>query len=268
VTNPNQQAINAPWTTVGQRHDACSAPAIGLPATWLTATSRGVAENLAIDEALLEEAHEGRRLRPVARAWVACSPAVVVGSSSRVADEVDLAACRKEGLPVVRRSSGGATVVVGPGCLMWSLVLPCPDGPPTVERLHASILAAVVAAFGSAGVNLRRRGTSDLVLGDRKVAGNALRVRRGGVLYHGTLLDAFDLGLISRVLRHPPREPDYRESRSHEAFLANLELGGESLQRLIRTAFAADDAAEPCDPARTARLLEQRYANEAWNGRL
>ena len=48
---------------------------------------------------------------------------VVIGRSSRTADEVDLEYCRAEGIPVLRRCSGGAAVVVGPGCLMYSVVL-------------------------------------------------------------------------------------------------------------------------------------------------
>ena len=158
---------------------------------------------LALDEALLEEAHEGVRGETVVRTWMATHPVVVVGSSSRVEEEVDVAGCEAAGVPILRRPSGGATVILGPGCVMWSVVTPHPAGVPAMERIHAAMLDPLVGALVSAGLPVSRQGTSDLVLAVAagegapatlmKVSGNALRVRRHGVLYHGTLLDRFDL---------------------------------------------------------------------------
>ena len=233
-----------------------------------------VLRELALDEALLEEAHEGLRAEPVVRTWMAGRPAVVVGSSSRVEEEVDVAACRAAGVAIVRRPSGGATVLLGPGCLMWTVVSPFPEGVPPVERIHEAMLGPLAGGLVAEGIAASRRGTSDLVIdstdGLRKVSGNALRVRRHGVLYHGTLLDAFDIPLAERLLRHPPREPDYRGRRPHGAFLANLGLGREWLEGFVRRAFGATEpypaAAIPWP--RVERLLAERYADAAWTHRL
>jgi lipoate-protein ligase A len=99
------------------------------------------------------------------------------------------------------------------------------------------------------------------------VSGNALRVRRHGVLYHGTLLDAFDLGLVSRVLRHPPREPGYRGGRRHGEFLANLGLGRETLEGIVRDAFNAANVQSAWPSDRVARLVRDRYAADEWTAR-
>ena len=121
---------------------------------------------------------------------------------------------------------------------------------------------------------MARRGTSDLAIvadhdqTERKVSGNALRVRRHGVLYHGTLLDSFDLGLVAKVLRHPPREPDYRSRRAHGDFLANLGLGREPLEAVVRTAFDAACLQRDWPHERVARLVAQRYAAHDWTSRL
>jgi len=66
------------------------------------------------------------------------------------------------------------------------------------------------------------RGTSDLAVAERKFSGNSSRVKRGHLLYHGTLLYDFPLGLISDCLRTPPRQPHYRERRSHGEFVNNI----------------------------------------------
>lgn len=243
-------------------------------AEWLDARLDTVAEQLALDEALLEEAHEGIATAAVVRTWMASAPVVVVGSSSRLDEEVDRAACAALGIGVCRRPSGGLTVVLGPGCLMWSVVVPYPAGAPAIEQIHADMLSPLQAALCAAGLVVDRRGSSDLVLlpGEQaaalKFSGNALRVRRHGVLYHGTLLDSFDIPLISRILRHPPREPGYRVQRTHGDFLVNLNLGRERLEAIVRQAFGASVPRSAVPSERISRLVRERYAREDWTQRL
>lgn len=244
-------------------------------ACWLDQTvvggPRSVAEQLAIDEALLDAANAGGLTVPVVRTWQAEQPAVVVGSSSRLADEVDLPTCQRLGVPVLRRTSGGATVVLGPGCVMWTVVTPHAE-PPPIDAIHAAMLDPLAAALALAGRPVSRQGTSDLTVslpeGIRKVSGNALRVRRRGVLYHGTLLDDFPLALIGQLLRHPPREPAYRQQRSHDAFLANLSLGRRQIDAAVRAAFGAwrDESDWPQQQA--ADLVASRYGLASWTERL
>src|SRR5262245_22104090 len=100
------------------------------------------AENLALDEALLEWAEEEPREREVLRLWESSEPMVVVGRSSRVQKEVKEPACSERGIPILRRSSGGATIVAGPGCLMYAVVLSMKARPELkdIGRAHAFIL--------------------------------------------------------------------------------------------------------------------------------
>ena len=240
---------------------------------WLDVDLPSPAAQLALDEALLEEAHEGAFPGMVVRAWMATEPVVVLGSSSRVDEEVERRACAERGVGILRRPSGGATVVLGPGCLMWSVITPHPEATPPIEQIHAAMLDPLAAALSrQSGMPVVRRGLSDLAIrsdgGERKVSGNALRVKRHGVLYHGTLLDSLDLNLVSTVLRHPPREPEYRGRRPHGAFLANLGLGREPLAAAVRAAFEAEEPREAWPEAAVARLVRDRYADPAWIYRL
>ncbi len=241
-------------------------------ATWLDVDLGDVAANLALDEALLEAAHDGTLATPVVRTWTATETTVVLGSSSRVDEEVDVDACAAAAVRLVRRTSGGLTVLLGPGCLMWSVVTPHPGGTPAIDAIHAATLEPLAAALRAAGRAVERRGTSDLaVVGDgpdRKVAGNALRVRRGAVLYHGTLLDAFDLDAVTRLLRHPPREPGYRAGRPHGEFLANLGLGAAALADLVRRGFGAVAPAAEWPRDRAIRLAAERFTSVEWTRRL
>ena len=242
------------------------------PVEWLDVCLAGVGENLALDEALLEAAHEGMLRGPIARVWMSEAPAVVVGASSRLSEEVDLDACNEAGATVHRRPSGGLSVVIGPGCLMWSLVWPAEATLPAIDAIHARVLDPLAAALRAAGPQVVRRGTSDLAVcaggEERKVSGNALRVRRRACLYHGTMLDRFDLTLVERLLRHPPREPEYRGGRPHHAFLANLGLGRPAIEAAVRRAFGATAVRQEWPKAVVSRLVTERYSDPAWVGRL
>ncbi len=243
-----------------------------LPAAWLAVDLGDAAANLALDEALLEAAHAGTLREPIVRTWMAVQPTVVLGSSSRIDDEVDREACAEAGARLLRRPSGGLSVLLGPGCLMWSVITPHPGGVPPIDAVHAAMLEPLAAGLRAAGRPVERRGTSDLALvdsdGDRKVSSNALRVRRNAVLYHGTLLDSFDLHAVARLLRHPPREPGYRTGRPHAAFLANLQLGRAVLEGIVRDAFEAVAAAADWPRERAMALVAERYGRDDWTQRL
>src|SRR5258707_9531024 len=74
-------------------------------------------ENLAFDERLLDLGRETLRF------WESPVHFVVLGRSGRVEDEVNIVECQAAGIPVLRRSSGGGTVLLGPGCLNYTLTL-------------------------------------------------------------------------------------------------------------------------------------------------
>ena len=101
-----------------------------------------------------------------------------------------------------------------------------------------------------------------------KVSGNALRVRRHSVLYHGTLLDSFPLGLVGQLLQHPPREPQYRMERQHDKFLANLSIGRKKINKAVQTAFSAWTFRTNWPRDQVHRLVESRYGQSDWTERL
>lgn len=229
------------------------------------------AENLALDEALLAQGSGD-----VLRVWEPAVPMVVVGRGSRIEEEVNLAACGRLGVPVLRRVSGGATIVAGPGCLMVAVVLDTASDPrlATIDGIHQYVLGRQVQALASLAPTLRVAGTSDLVVtaGSQaepqqalKVSGNSLRVARGRVLYHGTLLNDFDLSLVGKLLREPPRQPEYRERRTHERFVTNLGVPRGAIVDALVNAWSAH---EPSDvPPRPVidRLVAERYGDAGWN---
>jgi len=205
-----------------------------------------------IHDTLLDEALAARS--PRARIWEPQGPLVVLGRSNQAARECDLEACRVLDVPVVGRRGGGGAVVLLPGMLVVTLAGPSGsslDARALFRRVN-SHLAAVLSDLGVAG--LRHEGISDLGLGERKVLGSSLALRRGWALYQGSLLVDCDPTPITRLLRHPSREPAYRRGRSHAEFLTTLARAGYPLSAgAVRRALAAR-----LDPQTVAALTSGR----------
>jgi lipoate---protein ligase len=228
------------------------------------------AENVALDEALLDWAESGNDDREVLRVWESPVPMVVAGRSSRVPAEIDVARCNKQGISIVRRSSGGASIVAGPGCLMYAVVLSYNLRPELrdITRAHQFVLDRMRNSLKAATRQISRAGTSDLVLANdeqRKFSGNSLRVKRSHCLYHGTLLYDFDLKLISTCLKTAPRQPEYRASRQHDDFVTNLPHSRKQLIDAVSVAFPTDGELDDVPMKLVGELVATRFGREDWN---
>ncbi|MEZ6153517.1 MAG: lipoate--protein ligase family protein [Pirellulaceae bacterium] len=234
---------------------------------YLELTLPSIAENLALDEALLDEAQASDVREETLRIWQAHSPFVVLGRSSRVDDEVDQACTAEQSVPIFRRVSGGATVVAGPGCMFYALVLSLEQRPHLrmLDVAHQFVMGSLQSALKSLLPQLEFDGTCDLVVSGRKVSGNSVRLVRDWMLYHGTLLLDMDLTLAERLLKHPPREPEYRGGRSHADFLANLQIPYPAVVAAMRNQWQADSQVGPIPESRIESLVRNKYSQDAWN---
>jgi lipoate-protein ligase A len=231
----------------------------------LDLTLPGAAANLALDEALLLEAEAGRTGEGL-RLWEWPHAAVVLGAGGCLADDVDEAACRADGVPILRRASGGGTVLLGPGCLCYSLVLAYGRSPALreVPFSYAYILGRVREALAGLLPDVSPAGTSDLAGEGRKFSGNAQQRKRGHLLHHGTLLYDFDAGRVARYLRQPARQPAYRARREHAAFLRNLPAGAAELGRRLRAAWQAEEEMADWPRERVGQLVAEKYSRPEW----
>ena len=219
------------------------------------------AENLTLDEALLSRV-EADPTAAFLRFWQPQSYFVVLGRSNRTETEVDIATCEREQIPIFRRSSGGGTVLVGPGCLCYSLILPLQELHRSlgISKVTAKLMERTAAGLKSLLTDVNVCGTSDLVWSDRKFSGNAQRWLRGSFIHHGTLLYDFDLAMIGRCLRQPSRQPDYRQSRDHHDFVTNVPLSAEQLKQSLVSSWNGrphDLPAVLVDQARQAAKLRK-----------
>lgn len=149
------------------------------------------------------------------------SPAVVLGISGKPEKLLNAEKWSRQPLPLIRRFSGGGTVVVDSNTLFVTLIIQQADLPEVAcypepilrwtETLYAPALPA--GSF--------ERLENDYAIAGRKFGGNAQYLTRGRWLHHSSLLWDYDPQLMD-YLSIPERQPRYRGGRSHSDFLCRL----------------------------------------------
>lgn len=226
------------------------------------------AENLALDEALLLAA-EDSTAGEVLRLWELSTLAVVLGSGGSVAIDVNAAACEADGVPILRRASGGGTVLLGPGCLCFSVVLGYDHaaGLADIRASNRYVLARVLNALRPVLPDGSAEGTSDLAVNRMKFSGNAQQRKRQFFLHHGTLLCGFDLPLVAKYLNPPERQPDYRADRPHAAFVTNLPITVTEAMQLLVAEWHPAGEYTPVPLEKARELVAEKYSRDEWNRR-
>lgn len=226
-------------------------------------------ENLACDEALLDLCEEDPA-QEVLRFWEPAQHFVVLGYSNPHRSAVHLPGCRRHRVPILRRCSGGGTVLQGPGCLNYTIVLRIRDPGPldSITGTNRHVLERHCAALGQLlGLPVQIQGDTDLALEGRKFSGNSQRRRRHSLLFHGTLLLSLDLELMQELLPVPARQPSYRKQRPHAAFLTRLPADPPRLKRALTGAWGATIGSPQLPAGRIQELVRNRYCRRDWNFR-
>ena len=231
-------------------------------------------EDLAREAWLLERA-AGSEVSLLLTSWE--GPVVVLGYGQRPKD-ADLEWCRSQGLPVLRRLTGG-TGVVHRGDLGVGLALP-QEHPwaKGIIGLYGRFLDVLEPALAVVGAEVSRlaepqRGSrvrspvcfldqlSDtLVVDGRKAVGCAQTRRRGAVLIHAAVLLGLDAGLYARIFDLPE---DVVEAGLAPAVPgADPQVVGEAIAAHLAEALGLEAVRQPLEPV-PERFLEP-YGTARW----
>lgn len=165
---------------------------------------------------------------------------VVIGASNNYKDAVYAEKIEQDKINVYKRLSGGQTVLLSPETLVIGVKII------NTDRSHfffKIINSKIIKTLESLGVeNLYSKGISDISIHNKKILGSSMFKKKDTLYYHAVLNIKEDPELISRYIKHPTKEPDYREGRHHSEFITSLELEGysidiESIKRSLHNAF-------------------------------
>lgn len=133
-------------------------------------------------------------------------PTVIYGRHQDVNAEVNLDYCRAHGIQVVQRKSGGGCVYADEGNLMLSFISPDTHSEAVFERC----LNQVADALRSLGLDAVTTAHNDILVGNRKVSGNACYALPNATIVHGTLLYDVNLEALEQAIT-----PDEAKLRKH-----------------------------------------------------
>ncbi|MDD5088453.1 MAG: hypothetical protein PHI18_06620 [bacterium] len=154
----------------------------------------------------------------------------VIGKGSDPRVELNVETILADGIPVMRRNTGGCAVILSPRMLAVAFAL---FGKQQQKSSDYFCLfnGVIIRALHALGVTeLEHAGTSDIARHGRKIAGTAIYRNREVVFYHAIVNVAEDPRMIERYLALPPRMPDYRAARGHADFVTSLDEQGFRLE--------------------------------------
>jgi lipoate-protein ligase A len=208
----------------------------------------------------LEECGVGGGALPALRLYRWASPALSLGRFQPAAD-VDDDACRRRGVAVVRRPTGGRGLLHGAD-LTYAVAMRRPEGPAgrvdAVYELLAGALIAGLAAVGVTAAVARHDGPAgpvcfasqqgaDLRVGERKLCGSAQMRLGAAVLQHGSILVdrlPFDeTDLLRPAAGEPPAPASDRRAQLREATVTLAELDAPTDAHVVAHALIEGFAA-------------------------
>jgi lipoate-protein ligase A len=151
---------------------------------------------------------------------VGSPPAIVLGISGVVHELVDEQKLHHHPIPLIRRFSGGGTVVVDQNTLFISFIFSRRDFdlgncPRKVMQWTEVVYKPV---FAPESFSLEE---TDYTLYNKKIGGNAQYFSKERILHHTTFLWDF-LPHHMSLLKMPKTTPRYRKDRNHEEFVDRL----------------------------------------------
>ena len=237
--------------------------------------------NMAVDEAVFK-ARAGGRAPCTVRLYTWRPSAVSIGFFQSLHHEVDVEECRRLGIDVVRRITGGGAVYHdSQGEVTYSVVASEADlrrlgFDPSIQPSYEALCSGIVQGLKLLGVAAEFKPINDIVVAGRKISGSAQTRRGGAILQHGTLLLKSDIATMFRVLKVSKEKISDKLIKAAEERVTNVfkELGRElSVEEVVEALVKGFEGALgvklvegelTAHELRLAEELRSKYASKEW----
>ncbi len=201
-------------------------------------------------------------------------PSIIIGKNQNTIEEINTEYVEKNGIHVVRRLSGGGAVYHDLGNLNFSFITK-DDGDSFLN--FKKFTEPVIEALNKLGVNAEMKGRNDILVGKRKISGNAQFATRGRMFSHGTLMFDSEIDNVVSALKVRKDKIESKGIKSIRSRVANIsEFLQERLtidefkQLLLQSIF--DGATQipeykltDEDWEKIKQLSKERYQSWDWN---
>lgn len=253
--------------------------------TWrlLALETNNAFKNMAIDEAILNSRISGQ-VPNTLRFYRWQPSAVSVGKNQNPETEICLGACKRLGVDVVRRISGGGAVYHDYlGEVTYGMIAKATDiGSADISSIYAKIYEAIKDALRLLGI------TADFGTGDakncpnmtvkgKKISGSSQTITRGVVLQHGTLLRSVDLTKMFQLLKLKNAScTQAADIASRRITSIQNELGHTTMPETVSNALAQGfksmlkiqfeiSELTPAEVELAQKLYKEKYITKKWN---
>ncbi len=200
------------------------------------------------------------------------APTVIFGRNQDMNAEVNVPYCLSNGIRMFRRKSGGGCVYSDWGNVMISYIKPCQDG---VQSLFSEYIDSLNSFLLSLGLPAEVSGRNDVLVGGRKVSGNAFSLRSDGVgIVHGTLLYDLDFSVMSSALTPSRAKLESKGVKSVEQRVLNLKgmlsegknIDLDGLKSAIISYFCKDELTLSSRDVEEISRIEKTYLDPVFIG--
>lgn len=234
--------------------------------------------NMAVDEAVLEAIAEGKQL-PTLRLYGWSPAAVTVGYFQSLDEEIDSSVCKKEGIAVIRRITGGGAVFHDKE-ITYSFIIPehCGLIAKDILASYKQITQGVIDGLTEFGLDAQFVPLNDLIISDKKVSGNAQTRKQKTILQHGTVLLDVDIRKMFSLLK-------VSDEKIRDKMITNVEERVTSLKQQLGRAVSFSEAQEALirgfsraldadfivstlsaeEQKRAVQIEQEKYAHDSWN---
>lgn len=194
--------------------------------SWIHLENWPIFEQLQLEEALLRT-----DTRNFCLVNFGSTPAVVMGISNKQEELLHQETFSIRPIPIIRRFSGGGTVVVNEKTLFVTFIFSKKSHsfPLFPEPIHRWVASLYQEAWDLPTFALKE---NDYVIGDKKCGGNAQYITKERWLHHTSFLWDYTEDQM-RYLKLPPKRPNYRLDRTHADFLTRLSVHKETPLELL-----------------------------------
>ena len=239
-------------------------------------TTNNAAMNMAIDEAISEAVAAGSST-PTIRFYQWSPSAVSIGYFQSLHQEVDVPIAASKGIGIVRRRTGGGAVYHDTnGEITYSVIAPESLFPKDIIQSYHVICGWIIRGLNQLGIEGSFHPINDILVGGRKISGNAQTRRSGVLLQHGTILYDLDLDTMFSVLKVGQEKVSDKLIKDVRQRVTRLLDHGtftkEDLYHALVAGFTngkqwGEGTITFQERSRAEQLVHEKYSTKEWNER-
>ncbi len=233
---------------------------------FLETGAHAAAFNMGLDETLMKSVRPGE---PILRFYAWKPPAVSIGYFQSLEDEVDLAECKRQGVDVVRRVTGGGAVFHDAE-LTYSYI--SREYPAGIIDSYKLICNGIVLGLAKVGIQAQFVPINDIIAGGKKISGNAQTRKRGVLLQHGTLLLQVDVDRMFSLLKVPSEKMRDKLVQNVKERVTSVNRSFEEVATALKSGFQEalgdslrESAVSGAEKEMAEKLAKEKYASKEWN---